>query len=454
MEMYSVGRNNCAFYYCLSSYLKFHNDSSIFSQNTLKPIIESSLMLTIKKHPRLRFQVDQDIQPPKFIILPLSVFDQLPISYVKRENDDTVREILENENNKPFQFNEQTPLWRIIIVASEISSDFEIIVSFHHVICDGISSMIFFQTFVKYLNDCQTISSDDFPLLDLYLEQDQALDQICIGKLPSLSSILLKLIEKLFIPHILHSYLFPKTYWTGNVQLTGVESNKTCLLSFMLDSNKLNLLYLQCKQNQTTVHAALVASILLAIIEFNQHENLELLCGSAISMRKYCQPIISDNQLGIFISSANTCHFLNSSSIPNFWLLAQNVKQQLNEQILNEALPIVKLMKFVRNWNEYVLEERKRLPNGKQASISLSNVLQWNFADININNSKWKIVNGGFTQSADIIGGIFSVNAMTVNGTLNIYISYQQSNVKQPVDALCIRDNMKKWLETAANGNV
>jgi len=175
---------------------------------------------------------------------------------------------------------------------------------------------------------------------------------------------------------------------------------------------------------------------------------MELQCGSAVNCRRYCRPTISNSQIGVFVSAVNTYHYIPFSLNPleQFWPLARQIKEQMDDGILKETIPLIRIMKFVSDWNKFLLEERKLLPNGCQHSIGISNILQWSI-DIDKNLLKGlRIVDGGFTQAANIVGGVFDFSIVTVNDVLSVYFSFQGAIVKDFEQAKNLRDTMRTLL--------
>ncbi|CAF4890104.1 unnamed protein product, partial [Rotaria magnacalcarata] len=249
MEMYSVARHSLNYYKSVVFYLRFETTS--FSLSEWKSRIEKSLRLTIDAQPRLRLQVDLSQEKPRFVILPISVFDSLPIRVVQRMNDDDdeqeefIDKIIEDESNIGFTFNQCSPLWRVLLLVSSNSNTFDLIITLNHAIGDGTSGMAFFTSLLECLSEKSTLT---FPLSD-----DRPLNELVPSKLPPLSSLILKIIEKIILPDVLSKYFFPKTYWTGTMQRIIDESVRTRLVSFKLSNDTLDLLHKKCRIERTTI---------------------------------------------------------------------------------------------------------------------------------------------------------------------------------------------------------
>ncbi|CAF0959607.1 unnamed protein product [Rotaria sordida] len=444
IEMYSVARNNTHFYKSVVFYLRFKTLSFSLSQWTER--IEKCLRLTINAQPRLRLQVDLSRKEPFFIILPINVFDYLPIKIIERTNnyydhDDQQEEfldkIIENETNTGFTYNQYSPLWRLIIIFSSNSNIFDIILTLNHAIGDGISGMAFFTTFIECLTEKSTLTFS--------LNDDRPMNELIPSRLPPFSSLLLKIIEKILLPKFLSQYFFPKTYWTGNIQIIGNDLSKTRLVSFKLSNQLLDLLHKKCQFEKTTIHTAILSSFLLSITEIMGKKNVELSCNTAVNTRRYCQPIESNKKMGVFVSGADSYHYIpyRNNLIDLFWPLARQIKEQINKEIEHSVLPLIQSLKFISNWNQFLIDQRKSLPNGYQNTVDISNILGWSFQS---NDPSWNIIHGGFTQSANTVGSLFTLSVVTINDILKVYISFHEHSIENIEQVNFIKDRMKQIL--------
>jgi hypothetical protein len=126
-----------------------------------------------------------------------------------------------------------------------------------------------------------------------------------------------------------------------------------------------------------------------------------------------------------------------------FWPLARQIKEQINEEIKHSTLPMIQSLKFVSDWNELLKNQRKTLPNGYGYSVDISNLLRWSFGS---NDPSWKILHGGFTQSANIIGSAFTISTVTINDILKAYICFQEHSFQNMEEVKLMRDRMKQFL--------
>lgn len=432
IEMYSVARNTLNYYKTVSFYLRF--ETSQLSLSDWKTRIENVLYSMIDIHPRLRLQVDLSRTPSYYVILPINTFDHLPIRVIERDDDD------EEESNEGFIYNTHSPLWRILLIGSSGKKTFDVILSWNHVIGDGISGMAFFTTFV----DC--LSGKDIERFSL--DNDRPSFECLPSKLPPLSSFASDIIEKILLPTFLRKYFFPKSYWIGDRRLIGNESFQTRVVSFQLSDTALNLLYKKCQNERTTIHTAILSALLLAISAIFERKDTQFHCGTAVNIRRYCQPVISNEQIGLFLSGADTVHYIpyRENLIEFFWPLARQIKEQLNMELDHSVLPLISSLKFISNWEELLVNQRKTLPNGYSHSVDISNLLAWSLKS---SDSTWKILHGGFNQSANIIGSALTASVVTVNEIVKVYLSFQADCFPNIDRVKSMRNEMKQILINA-----
>ena len=117
------------------------------------------------------------------------------------------------------------------------------------------------------------------------------------------------------------------------------------------------------------------------------------------------------------------------------------MKQQITREIDHSVLPLIRSMKFVSNWEDFLRNQRKTLPNGYQNSVDISNILRWSFESPD---SSWKILHGGFTQSANIVGSALTISVVTVNGILNVYLCFQEASFRNIEQVKMMKEKIKQ----------
>ncbi|CAF4451684.1 unnamed protein product, partial [Adineta steineri] len=76
--------------------------------------------------------------------------------------------------------------------------------------------------------------------------------------------------------------------------------------------------------------------------------------------------------------------------------------------------------------------------------VDIANILRWSFK--NDDNQSWKILNGTFAQSANVIGSVFGISAVTINDILKIVISCRKHSFENIEQVEMMKDKMKQIL--------
>ncbi|WP_371357441.1 hypothetical protein, partial [Hydrocoleum sp. CS-953] len=102
----------------------------------------------------------------------------------------------------------------------------------------------------------------------------------------------------------------------------------------MLSQEKTKTLIEKCKEEKTTVHGAISAAMLFASAKlFSTDNSVNLSYGLPVSLRKYCQPEITKENLGCLISFLSFNQLVNSNAI--FWDLARECKSEIHNALMN-----------------------------------------------------------------------------------------------------------------------
>jgi NRPS condensation-like uncharacterized protein len=269
--------------------------------------LQQALVWVQQRHPLLRVGIVTDTDgKPWFIKNSASI----PLRIVERSHEEKWQQEVENELSDPFTCN-QAPLVRVVLVRSHDIS--EIIVTCHHAIADGISSAYLLRDILQAMDtpNFQGQILPEYPAFE---------DLIPNFELPVLSQESNSEAPK---------FDFPEIETNANRRLR--------LLTWSLAPEKTTSLIFHCKQEKTSVHAAICAAFLMAIYQQKQTQDdfSTLKCLSPINIRKYLSAAIEED-FGYYFSLRLTSHPLSAKM--NFWDLARSVKSQLNQHMSAEHI--------------------------------------------------------------------------------------------------------------------
>jgi hypothetical protein len=233
---------------------------------------------------------------------------------VERQSEQHWQREVEREIATPFVWS-QAPLVRVVLVRSSNGAELsELIVTCHHSIADGIS--------VTYLTRdiLQTITTPT--AFGQSLPVPPSLEDLVVRKAPETISSL-KPIPKFM------SDSFP-------VGQRAKQNNRSFVSSGSLSPETTWLLIARCRQEQTSVHAAICAAFLLAVRQQNHSEQPQNLnCSSPINLRPYLTSV-NQEDVSFCIAAARTLHFLSSDA--SLWEVARSVKHQLKQSMTSNNL--------------------------------------------------------------------------------------------------------------------
>lgn len=273
--------------------------------------LTQALTLVQQRHPLLRVRIALDqAEQPWFVEDSACI----PLRVMHRQFEQHWQQEVEQEIATSFIWS-QAPLIRVVLVhASNDAELSELIVTCHHSIADGISGTYLMRDILQAITTPATFG-ESLPI-------PPALEDLVLGKAPKTIA-LPKPIPKLL------SDSFPVVQRAKQNNHSFVSSDSLSLettLSFIS----------RCRQEQTSVHAAICAAFLLAVRQQNYSEQPQnIICGSPISLRPYVTSV-NQEDVSFCITGGRTSHRLSPNN--NLWDVARSVKHQLNQSIVPDKL--------------------------------------------------------------------------------------------------------------------
>ncbi len=279
--------------------------------------IQSALTKVQQRHILLRVRIALDeAEQPWFV----EDKGNIPLRVVARKGEQHWQQELEQDLNLPFVFS-QAPLVRVVLIYSEQVS--ELIIVTHHSISDGMSLLFLLQHILEGLNTPDIVNTSS-PLSTIPAMEDLVPSQVAAKQTSwqQQSSLSTKLIDP------------PTQLANASVEK---EPKTTAQFHFAsLSSKDTSLLIDRCRQEQTTVHAAICSAFLLAIAKRNPQEKIQTFpCFSAINVREFLRPVVEE-QIGYYAHGKAT--FSTLAPQGNLWEIARSFKQQLNQELTPEKV--------------------------------------------------------------------------------------------------------------------
>lgn len=301
------------------SQTKGHGTSTIVAIARIKgpltpDLISEALQIQFKRHPLLQAHIKKTEDTYQFVLD--RKFNDIPLAVINRNNDNQWQLIVEKELDTPLQT--ENYLWRINFLynETETSDQHELLFTLHHGIGDGFSVAYFMYDVLKILQQCYEHADIELP------------------SLPFLSCVEEILPEKLnweqFINKLLADPSPAIERWHYEAAKPLGERH-TRIIYQHLNIAQLKQLKTRCHNNHVTINSALSAALILSAYTCQPHySNISLL--TLVDLRKYCQPELSRDHVGCYVTSVTTQHALSDAKA-NFWQIAKDYQEKLHSKI-------------------------------------------------------------------------------------------------------------------------
>lgn len=327
---------------------------------------------------------------------------EIPLRVVDKQYENQWMDMVEDEVHQKFSVS-LDPLCRLTVLRScERNSISEIIVTFHHSICDALSIMNFIERLLSY---CQQI------------EGGEHIEVITMKALPPLEELLISssiakkgLISKLKQASWLFQLVGPFKKAKLIIERQAYQSERhTHFLPTSLNKEVLINLKKRCKEEKTTVHGALCAAMLFGAAK-TAHADMpiHLSCGSTISLRKYCEPEVTEDYMACIADGTGHTYTLKKDTY--FWDLARESKSRISHSIQNGEM----FMNFSNSGKSNQSESMKKqweTRMGRFFTVMIANVGQMTFSG---QYGKFQLKEIYGVQAVHNIGPCFGLNVVTL----------------------------------------
>ena len=334
---------------------------------------------------------------------------KIPLIVIDRQHEQQWLEITESELLQKFS-GEFAPLCRITLLqTSEQSEWHEIIVTFHHAIADGISAIHFVDELLSYyqqlVEGIPIAPKESLPLL------------------PSLENLLQKCLSEInstnFLPTTPNQTSSSPTLLIE--QTAPVVDRRTRLIPRELDQELTSQIKSRCRDEQTTVHGALCAAMILACVQqLSSQEPVLVSCSSSVNLRASCFPPVASEYLGCFISNITTIHHAEPNT--NFWELARECHTTIN-QLVHHKVPHFQASnaELLNKYQSSFLAQLAEHNMGRNTTMHVSNLGQW---DLKPSYGSIRLESFYFATGLNLVGTCFWLGTATINQKLFCTFTY------------------------------
>lgn len=354
---------------------------------------------------------------------------------IERRHEQQWLEIAEDELLQKFS-GEFDPLCRITLLqTSEKLGRNELIVTFHHAIADGISALHLMHELLSYYQQLVEGSSispmDSLPLL------------------PSLEQLLKKCLSEMSAADFTQatpSQTSPSP--TLLIEQTApVVDRQTRLIPREFNQSLTSQIRSRCRDEQTTVHGALCAAMILACIQQLSSEVPVLVsCSSSVNLRASCSPQVEPGHLGCFISNITTTHHAEPNT--NFWGLARECQSKIY-QLVHHKVPHYQASnaELLNKYQASFLAQLAEHNMGRNTTTHVSNLGQW---DLKASYGSIRLESFYFATGLSLVGTCFWLGTTTVNQKLFCTFTYTEPLISTKT-AEALADSVIKVLSSAAS---
>ncbi|MEG3934647.1 condensation domain-containing protein [Microcoleus sp. T3_B1] len=415
----------------------------VYLEGILTPdVIQQALKLVQQRHPMLQVYI---VESEDGLYFQSSGITEIPVQIIYKKDENEAIKVAEKEIHTKFTLG-KNPLCRLTLLYSpQNQNTCEMIITFHHGIVDGISCMRFIDDLLFYcqkIKDGENISQVDS------LEFIQPIENLVTYNITSkeprenhpLATEQPSLPPQLIIEH-------PAS---ANERLTR-------MLPRMLSQEKTKILIDKCKQEKTTVHGAMCAAMLFAagkLLSIDTQANFSY--GLPVNLRKYCEPEITDQNLGCFISVLGFNQLVEPNT--SFWDLARECKSQIHDSLIS-GVHITRLQEGkLRNLDMDSMKElviksilSKEDTMGRNNLFAISNRGKFQFRH---QADKLKVKEFYFAFPQHISGDCFWLGVLTLNEQLFCNFIYVEPVISDRTAQLFADDVMTVIEKVCINPNL
>jgi hypothetical protein len=363
--------------------------------------------------------VDEDTEMPYFARLP-EIDLHRAIRCVKRSRkfdgeskDQELDEILESELHKPFAGQDRSLLFSRVAILRSSSSPADFVASFiyHHEIADGMSGIIFHDSFWSALNN----NLPELSASIVYSSNKSLLPNI-------------EMVHDTDVDNIRRPNIGMTALWSGKTIQAPVSGGKFRSLTFPKSTT--GAFVQRCRSNDATVTAAI--EVLLAVSLFRIiPSRYTLLRGSvAINARRFICDHITETSMGVFIDSVSESY--DREDLVHFsWSDARESRSNILDYLDRSGMFLeVAKLKFVQGLKDRMvgLLDKKR-----ETSFEISNLGRVGKQN-EATGCGWRRGRMMFSQSASAMGSAIGCTVVTgADGCLVLGFTWQNGVVEDEV---------------------
>ncbi|BAY83659.1 hypothetical protein NIES267_31500 [Calothrix parasitica NIES-267] len=339
--------------------------------------------------------------------------EQIPLSVMNKQQIEQWKEVVIEELNQKIASDKN--LLRVLLIKFDGEENIcYLITTIHHAIADASSCI---QLHSQILTNCQNIIKGKAQTNINPLPQLPIIDKLIPKSIQAFTGKINNIFYLLYLKLQLLKYKPITVDFEKSVPL---ESRSCGMVHKKLDSELTKRLLEVCRQQKTTVQAALGAAMLFAVANKtnNQTKNNNFSFRSSVNLRSRLQPQISSDNLGAIASAVLSFH--NFQVNDKFWDLARDIKLKLekglaNEEAFRQIFTFKSIMKsFLKN------------PYKSAVSAALTNIGR---IKIPHNYGQYELEEISFVPAQSAFGGVFAAAVSTFREQMLLNFMFSQPSI-------------------------
>ncbi|WP_414622604.1 phthiocerol/phthiodiolone dimycocerosyl transferase family protein [Calothrix sp. CCY 0018] len=339
--------------------------------------------------------------------------DKIPLSVVKKQQIHQWEEVVVEELNQKISSDKN--LLRVTLINFEEEENIcYLITTIHHAIADALSCI---QLHSEILTNCQKITEGE---VETNITQ--------LAQLPSIYKLIPKSLQGftgeignvLYLSRLKLQLIRSKPASLNFEKNVALESRSCGMVHRKLDSELTACLVDVCRQQKTTVQAALGAAMLFALAKKTntQRKNNYFSFRSAVNVRPRLQPQVNNEHLGAIVSCILSFHNLKENN--NFWDLARDIKQKLEKRLATSDV-----FRFL-TVSKMLLQSLLNNPEQSPGSAHLTNAGRLTIPQ---NYGQFELEEISFVAAQAAFGGIFAAAVSTFRGQMFLNFIFSQPSI-------------------------
>ncbi len=395
-------------------------------------VLKAAIDLLQKRHPLLQVHLQKSDDGFYFCANGTLA---IPLRTIDRQQEQQWLEIAEDEMLQKFS-GEFEPLCRITLLqTSEQLGSNELIVTFHHAIADGISVLHLMHDLLSYyqqlVEGIPIAPIDTLPmlppldrLLETCLSEADAADRTQVTPKPTSPSPIM-IVE----------------------QTAPVGDRQTRLITREFNQLLMSQLKSRCRDEQTTVHGALCAAMILASVkELSSEVPVLVSCGSSVNLRASCFPLVEPSHLGCFASYVTTTHHAEQNT--HFWKLARECQSEIY-QLVSRKVPhrLASNRELIHKYQASFLAQLAEHNMGRITTTHISNLGQFDYSK---SYGSIRLESFHFAAGQNLVGTCFWLGAVTFHQKLFCTFTYIDPLLSRKT-AESLADSVITFLDSAVS---